>query len=376
MDNIIKIKYPVDSIRVSDTKNKLIYEEIAILEDEKQQYEDYSRKLEILFDDPNINIINKKVKELILLSKENSYVFEFINNNQWILKFVNSYDIKPLTNNINFKIENCKILFPYSAYIDRKTQKVFTKEILVPVWKKREMEYIGELIIWILTDNLNEIEDRLKVIFLDNELLGRNIIINNQWILMFINQLYRVELMEKYNIDYIEFNRSYGCSASKKMAKERIIIPKSLENKYTFMESELVKIMQVSNDKIFNYIKKYSIENKNDNYVLRDNLWILNLINYDEQLEVLENLDIKLKAPTKKVVTIKPIGIDKVESYEVEIKLQQYNEYLRLNNIVIELLASDTINKEIVTKLVNSSNLVLEIWPWLNDYVIDEKKKR
>lgn len=299
MEKIVKIKIPVNYVKTKDGEDTLIYSTIETLESNVAKYGADCKRIEEIFADINnsYEIIGTRIRKIIELSSSEADLLRFLMDNEWILRFAYKSDLDNLLANPKFILIKENVKIPYDAYISQDNGILFTTVKQVPVWKKRKLNYQFSIIEWLVMDNHNTFEERLNALILGDFKLSKEILTKNEWLLMFINNEERVEIMEKLNIPMTVINRTVDCDHLKNLKKRKISIPVTLSSKYQTMELELNEILSTDNldETLINYAYNHSLNTciNDENYLLRENLWLLKLVDSSIRYQIMEILNIQ-----------------------------------------------------------------------------------
>lgn len=376
MEKIVKTKIPVNYVKTKDGVDTLIYSTIETLESKTTKYEADCERIESIFADINMNykIIGTRIKKIIELSSSEPNLLRFLMDNEWILRFAYKSDLDSLLNNPKFILTKENVKIPYDAYISKNSGILFTTIKQVPVWEKRKLNYQFSIIEWLVTDNHNSFEERLNALILGDFKLAQEILTTNEWLLMFINNNERVEIMKQFNISMTTINRTIDCDHLMNLTKRKVVIPATLISKYQTMELELNKILSTNNldETLINYAYNHSLNSciNDDNYLLRENLWLLKLVDSNIRCQIMEILNIENnKKKNKSIITLAPnYANNEFNLYHLSVSVDDYDKYHKLNEQLFMLISKGSFSLRDLEKFVQSSPLTLKIWPWLNDY--------
>lgn len=375
MEKIVKTKIPVNYVKTKDGVDTLIYSTIETLESNTTKYEADCERIESIFADINMNykIIGTRIKKIIELSSSEPDLLRFLMDNEWILRFAYKSDLDSLLINPKFIPTKENVKVPYDAYISKNSGILFTMIKQVPVWEKRKLNYQFSIIEWLVTDNHNSFEERLNALILGDFKLAQEILTTNEWLLMFINNNERVEIMRQFNISMTTINRTIGCDHLMNLTKGKVVIPTTLISKYQTMELELNKILSTNNldETLINYAYNHSLNSciNDDNYLLRENLWLLKLVDSNIRWQIMEILNIENNNKRKSIITLAPnYANNEFNLYHLSVSADDYDKYHELNEQLFMLISKGSFSLRELENFIQSNSLILKIWPWLNDY--------
>ncbi len=376
MEKIVKIKIPVNYVKTKDGEDTLIYSTIETLESNVAKYGADCKRIEEIFADINnsYEIIGTRIRKIIELSSSEADLLRFLMDNEWILRFAYKSDLDNLLANPKFILIKENVKIPYDAYISQDNGILFTTVKQVPVWKKRKLNYQFSIIEWLVMDNHNTFEERLNALILGDFKLSKEILTKNEWLLMFINNEERVEIMEKLNIPMTVINRTVDCDHLKNLKKRKISIPVTLSSKYQTMELELNEILSTDNldETLINYAYNHSLNTciNDENYLLRENLWLLKLVDSSIRYQIMEILNIQNNSKKKKsIITLVPnFDSNEFNLCHLSVSVDDYDKYHELNEQLFMLISKESFSLRELENFVHRSPLTLKIWPWLNDY--------
>lgn len=378
MDKIVKTKIPVDYVKDKDGNDTLMYRMIETLESNVDKYKQDCVKIEKIFADVNNNYhkIAKQLKEIIEQSFDDVRKLQLLLDYEWILRFAYKSDITLLLTNSKFIITKENVKIPYDAYVSSEYNMLFIKIDKVPIWETRKINYQTSIIEWLIMDKHNNFRERLSALILGDFKLAVEILTKNEWLLMFVSEQERIDIMNKCQISMTTINRIIGCDHDKKLIKTKMIIPLNLLDKYQLMEQEIQNIIIQNNldETLINYAYNHSAHNgiNDDNYLLRENLWLLKLVDANTKQQLIELLNIRGSDTKKKyIITVAPDCDSKqFVLYHLPVSAKDYDKYHELNEQLFALISKEQFSLQELEKFINSNPLTLKIWPWLNDYSI------
>lgn len=383
---------PVNYIVDRQTKRKvLLFKLIYVTQDEVKRYVTYEKLIEKIFNNnqpgKEIEDIRHKLKSIILRSEKEKDIYNFLVDNQWVLRFAYENDIKHLLRHKRFPINKISISVPYTAYMgENNNNKLFYQKIVIPVWKKEKVQMQSDIITWLFLDNLATFEERLYSISLSTTDYIRDVIYQNPWILMYISNAKRSVLMERMDISFSEQNIVTGYQANKENPKkydlkyDMVALPDVIKGPYVAFSNDLVKIL-TSNDKTLDErLIAYCRCEKNDYFLdrkysfLRQNLWILDLINNKTKEQILRLLGLIDVTKQKKIITLTPKPYKKgLYSKQLNVSIEDYKDYRDLNKKLFTIFANGEteVSNDDILSFIKSDDRVLKIWPWLAKYIND-----
>ncbi len=382
MSDIVSIKIPVSYEKTTNTDKKhLIYKLIDISKEEEKRYQNYCRLIEGIFDHPKdskeLVVIQKKLNVIINESKSSTFLLEFLTDNQWLLEFARKNDIEQLLNTKGFSVHNCMVDFPVDAYIASDYKKIFEGRVSAPIWEKNKIKFQGQVIRWLFLDEKNTFEDRLNSVLLSSLDYIKNVVIDNIWVMMFLDNERRIKIMETYNIPYknvvaiIPDSNSYNLFSKEK----RIAVPDELCSNYISFYHDIKQVFYLPlkdvQDALLQYCYKHSklYRSEQEFDPLRQNLWILDFMDSKSKEKTLHLLGI---LPHKKIMTVMPNNSrNKLYSKQVSVNPKEYENYETMNQQLLAILSNgmDKINEEEVFEFIINNEGALQMWPWLSEYI-------
>lgn len=376
MEKVVKTKIPVNYAKAKNGVDTLIYRVIETLESKVSNYEKDCKRIESIFADVNMNYkkIGNRIKKIIELSFSDLELLSFLMDNEWILRFAYKKDLDSLLTNPKFIPTKENVKIPYDAYVSENNGVLFTKIKQVPVWEKRKLDYQFSIIEWLVMDNHNTFEERLNALILGDFKLSSEILTKNEWLLMFLDNDERMDIMKQFHIPMTTINRTIDCDHLMNLTKRNFVIPISLVFKYQLMERELEKILSASDldETLITYAYNHSLNSciNDDNNLLRENLWLLKLVDFNTKYQIMEMLNIETNDIKKKsIITLTPNFVDKkFNLYHLPVSVNDYDKYRELNEQLFMLISKKSFSLRELKKFISYSPLTLQIWPWLNDY--------
>ncbi len=376
MDSVVKTKIPVDYVKDKEGHDTLIYCMIETLASNAPKYKEDRMIIEKIFADINYDYkkIGQRIKKIIGLSFDNPNLLRFLMAHEWILRFAYKNDLALLLTNHNFIIAKENVKVPYDAYISTNDSVLFTKVEQVPVWEKRKVNYQTSIIEWLVTDKHNTFGERLSALILGDFKLALEILTNNEWLLMFVDEQDRIDIMNQCHIPITTTNKVIGCDHARNLVKKKMTIPTTLIPKYRWMERELERIVAHNDldEFLINYAYNHSLNNciNDDNYLIRENLWLLQLVDIHTKSQLMHILNIENRDSKKKyIITVAPNHDNKeFILYHLPVSVHDYDQYHELNEKLFALISKENFSLRELEKFTQSSPLTLKLWPWLNDY--------
>lgn len=376
MEKIVKTKIPVDYVKDKEGHDTLMYRMIETLESNASKYRRDNIKIEDIFANVNNDYhkIAKKLKKIIEQSFTDTYQLKFLMDYEWILRFAYKSDLALLLTNPDFIVIKENVKVPYDAYLSKDYNVLFTKIDKVPLWEKRKINYQSSMIEWLVTDNHNNFKERLSALLLGDFHLAQEILTKNEWLLMFIDEQERIDIMDQCKISMTSANKIIGYNHEQTLRKVKMTIPINLSNKYKLMEQEIEKIIEQPNldETLINYAYSHSSHNNitDDNYLLREHLWLLELVDAHTQHQLMQILNINgYDNKNKYMITVAPNLVNKqFNLYHMPVSYSNYDKYHELNEQLFALISKEQFSLRELDNFIHSSPLTLIIWPWLNNY--------
>lgn len=390
---LYSFKYPIDFVKLSNNELKLIHTNVELTSENIPKYQTWRNNIYDIFSkDSSGNItpytIINKLKKYIDNAYNSDEDLEFIECNQWLLRFATNDLRSKLINSNLFNVEKDYIDIPVDYYeLNGKGNIVYSKE-LVPVWEIPMRKECNKLISWILSENGNSIADKLSSLSLSQTQFIKNTIRSNTWLLMLIDEQKRVTICQNLNIPVRQVQNYY--TARKREEKGWYVdykleyMPMDQTFKHSLDSRKIQNIFLVENI----YLSLYNMcyEKSNISFIAH-NMWLLDLLNENEKNSILFLMGDKsftsdayedekdLTIDTRKVISISPKeGKDGIYSTQLEVPLYIYKEVKELNATLYGIVGG-TIDLS-VEDFISSSPLVLEYWPWLTEYHKYINKKR
>lgn len=376
MEKIVKTKIPVDYVKDKEGHDTLMYRMIETLESNVSKYRQDNIKIEDIFTNVNndYHIIAKKLKKMIEQSFTDTYQLKLLMDYEWMLRFAYKSDLALLLTNPDFIAIKENVKVPYDAYLSNDYNTLFTKIVKVPLWEKRKINYQSSIIEWLVTDKHNNFQERLSALLLGDFTLAQEILTKNEWLLMFVDEQERIDIMNQCKISMTSANKVIGYNHEKTLRKVKMTIPINLSDKYHLMEQEIKKIIEQPNldETLINYAYSHSSHNNitDDNYLLREHLWLLELVDAHTQHQLMQILNINGYDNKKKyMITVTPnLANKQFNLYHMPVSYSNYDKYHELNEQLFALISKEHFSLRELDNFIQSSPLTLIIWPWLNNY--------
>ncbi len=381
---------PVDFIRIKDTgEQKLVYRTVEVMEEDAERYLEYSEIIELIFDTKNgnrdISIIRQMLRKLITQSRYDKDTLLFLIDNQWILKFALKIDVHSLLSNPNFVPSTCVIAYPYDAFISDKYRRIYLGPKQIPVWERKECEWITDVIEWLVLDETESIEEKAEVMSLSQYASTRFVLKNNPWILMLLSNQSRAKLMQTTKIPsekieaYVGYERENGQCY---LLKDYIDVPLEISREYTNFNYDLSKMFKSKDESLdvllidycYHHSKEFCSQDQK-NY-LRQNMWVLDLVKPETRDRILHLLGLDEIRVKKKMLTFGPKNNSQLlYSKQLSINSADYEQYRELNSKLFSLFSGvakgEPFDEEKACEFIMSDERVLTLWPWLMEYVTD-----
>lgn len=381
---------PVDFIRIKDTgEQKLVYRTVEVMEEDAERYLEYSEIIELIFDTKNgnrdISIIRQMLRKLITQSRYDKDTLLFLMDNQWILKFALKIDVHSLLSNPNFVPSTCVIAYPYDAFISDKYRRIYLGPKQIPVWERKECEWITDVIEWLVLDETESIEEKAEVMSLSQYASTRFVLKNNPWILMLLSNQSRAKLMQTTKIPsekieaYVGYERENGQCY---LLKDYIDVPLEISREYTNFNYDLSKMFKSKDESLDELLIDYCYHHSKEfcsqdqkNY-LRQNMWVLDLVKPETRDRILHLLGLDEIRVKKKMLTFGPKNNSQLlYSKQLSINSADYEQYRELNSKLFSLFSGvakgEPFDEEKACEFIMSDERVLTLWPWLMEYVTD-----
>ncbi len=370
-------KIPVD---YNDSSKHLVYGIVEVFNDNNTKYRAYCEQIENLFVSDNVNYIQKQLHIWISECNDRPDILNFLADNQWILRYATEQDIGILVKNKYFSVHFSKIKMPYDAYIRNNIKKLFFKEISVPIWQQKKIQLEADIIEWLFLDTYNAFDDKFMAIML-SDIIDINIIVKRYpWILMHLSNNKRIDVMRSIHIPFGNLDLPIGVTGKgSKITFEhkKIAIPAILIRDYLRFSYELERLFKNLDDNFdkavleycYHHSKYYSTNDRRN--LLRQNIWVLDFVPPHLKSSVLHLLDLD-------ELTLSLDSEKKSVCSQQSIATTINNDYGKLCGKLLALFSStkEQIDEKTLYNFIMSDKRVLQLWPWLTEYVSNPNLKR
>lgn len=410
LDELKKVKIPVNYVHIKGNEEpQLLYRVIEVFKNNARLFELQSEAIRKIFEDDIdgdlYKIIAERLHKIILTYQTNTFNFNLINGNQWLLRFARQNDINSLIASKDFVPNKILINYPYAYYKDENNNKVLEKEQMFYAWEEPNVKFSINVLKWLFLDTENTFDERLDVASLSCSSYIRNAIINNPWVFTYASEDVRIRVQERLKIPMDKTFRLIGCERYDetrnvaKLIREEVTYPKELIRKINKDNCEIAKLFVSDGDTLASRIEEYVYLHSNyvrpqdENEALTNNIWLLDYLSLEEKKRVLAFLDIEMKDKGPTVVTFdKPIQNQKYKTlFSVEPNLEtgkfkskalvipeeELDRYRRINYGISDIIFHpEKVTDEKLLELIKSDELVLQQFSWITNFIKSEKLKK
>ncbi len=384
MEKMSVVKIPVNYVIIDPKtyKGGVVYNTAKVSASDVPRYQENAQEVEHFVAGLDNRywffLLKGRIASAVDEAMENEDTLSFLRQNQWLLQFADQESIKKLLAHDNFIPETCLVDIPAGAYNNGEHSKLFYKKKAIPIWEKRITERVSKTVKLVFSDKNNTLEERLSSVLLSRFSYINSIASNYPWILMYLTDDKRRELMTRYDIPFSElsiptgFNKETQDKSSWKLKREMAAIPDAIKREYARFTLDIYDIFSRQpgdiGDRLFKYCYEHSQATRaeDENELLRQNLWLLDVTDDDMHKRILKLLGVDSKEKE-----------DDLSSKEIDIDSEESDHYQRLNRGLLKVFEHGParVNDQELVDFIQSDYRVLKLWPWLINYVKDEKVK-
>ncbi len=392
MEQTVKVKIPVNFIAVDANAKKggIVYSVADVLERDVASYKANTKRVEEFLSGLNNRhgflLLRGRLASAIDRSLEDEDALSLLMQNQWLLRFADEESLKKLLANERFTTETCFVDVPVGAYSAGKHSKLFYEKKAIPVWEKDITKRVSNTIKWLFTDQENTFDERLSSTLLSRLNYINHIALDYPWILMYLKDDKRRELMNSLGIPFSEISIPDGFSKDDgvvHLSRHLTAVPDNLKRQYARFALDVYDMFSRQkhdlSGSVFSYCYEHSKARRalDENEIMRENLWILDAVDDEKRLKILKVLGIE-DAETKEMISLTPREGEKgLFASKIETPEEEYGDYRHLNRQLLKLFdrGLGNVDDQELVDFMESDYRVLKLWPWLINYVKDEKVK-